>query len=68
MLKANSKAVATGRKRKRFEVFDLGMPNDQFISEESKDDHPKPNNLDPFTDVSHMLKKSKRNRTPNKAD
>ena len=68
MLKAGSKAVVSGRKRKRYEVFDLGMPNDQQMLEESKEDQPEPNTSEPFTDVSHMLKKSKRNRTPHKID
>ena len=38
LLKANSKASVSGRKRKRHEVFDLGMPDNDHMNEESKDE------------------------------
>ena len=68
LLKAGSKAAQAGRKRRRHEVFDEGMPVDSFIAEEIKEDKPETSNEEPFADVTHMLKKSKRNRTPHKID
>lgn len=38
------------------------------MAEEAKDEQPNDKSGEQFTDVSHLLKKSKRGRTPNKID
>ena len=64
LLKQGSKAATTGRKRKRHEVFDPNAPRNVVMAEESKEGQPGGDGDGDFTDVTHTLKKPKRNRTP----
>ena len=63
LLKQGSKAATTGRKRKRHEVFDLNATRNVVMAEESKEGQPGGDDETEFADVTHMLKKPKRNRT-----
>ena len=65
LLKQGSKAVGLGRKRKRHEVFDAGAPANNEMFEENKGPEPGDGNDGQFQDVTHTLKKSKRNRGQN---
>ena len=64
LLKKGSKAVISGRKRKRYEVFDPNAPKDYKMFEEQKEEPRNDKSEDDVRDVTHMLKKPIRNKTP----
>ena len=66
LLKSKSKQATYGRKRKRYEVFDAGMPSDVRMLEETKEEKPVSDNDGSYADVTHTLKRQARGRSKNR--